>query len=49
MRFTLKDGGTVEGIIADLFIREGAEWLRLDDGTEARLDDVVHFIRTTDR
>lgn len=31
-------GATAQGRIVDLYIKEGAEWLKLADGTEIRLD-----------
>ncbi len=40
-RFTLADGSTVTGIIGDLFIRDGAEWMRLKEGREIRLDQIT--------
>ena len=40
VRLEFKDGKVQEGIIVDLFQREGAEWLRLSDGTEHRLDRI---------
>lgn len=32
---------TTEGIIIDLFARDGAEYLKLDNGTVIRLDHIV--------
>lgn len=32
---------TTEGIIVDLFARDGAEYLKLDSGTVIRLDHIV--------
>lgn len=32
---------TAEGIIVDLFARDGAEYLKLDNGTVIRLDYIV--------
>lgn len=40
---TLTNGEVVSGIIIDLFIREMAEWLRLNNGKELRLDEVAVF------
>lgn len=31
----------VNGTIRDLYIRDGAEWLELTDGTAIRLDDLI--------
>lgn len=31
----------VDGVIADLFAKEGAEYMRLDGGTVIRLDHIV--------
>lgn len=39
----LTDGGLAQGIISDLFIREGAEWLRLEGGAELRLDRIARI------
>lgn len=41
VRLTLADGTVAEGRIVDLFIRDGAEHLRLHDGTEVRLDRIT--------
>ena len=40
IRFASADGTehTRDGRIADLYARDGAEYLRLDDATEVRLD-----------
>lgn len=32
---------TAEGVIVDLFARDGAEYLKLDNGTVVRLDHLV--------
>jgi methyl halide transferase len=40
VRLELVDGSAAEGIIVDLFHKEEAEWLRLEDGTELRLDRI---------
>ncbi|MCB9183620.1 MAG: methyltransferase domain-containing protein [Flavobacteriales bacterium] len=40
IKLSMIDGGTVEGIIDDLFIRDGADWLRLKSGGEYRLDAI---------
>ena len=32
---------TADGIIVDLFARDGAEYLKLDNGTMVRLDHIV--------
>lgn len=45
VRLELQDGSAAEGVIVDLFQREGAEWLRLADGIELRLDRVVRLHR----
>lgn len=37
----LHDGGTMTGVIADLFIRDGAEWMRMLHGAEIRLDRIA--------
>lgn len=42
----LGDGGgtaTVTDVIEDVFTRQGAEYLRLGDGVEIRLDKIVRF------
>lgn len=31
----------VEGVIEDIYARQGVEYLRLDDGTEIRLDRIL--------
>lgn len=36
----LRDGSELQGSIVDLFVREQIEWMRLNDGTEVRLDEV---------
>ncbi len=40
VRFVAPDGSerSASGRIVDVFARDGAEYLRLDDGTEIRLD-----------
>jgi Rho-binding antiterminator len=43
VRLTFVDGSASEGIIHDLFVRDKIEWLRMDDGSEARLDAVRKF------
>jgi Rho-binding antiterminator len=40
VRLELVDGNVVEGVIADLFHKGNAECLRLDDGSEIRLDRI---------
>ncbi|WKZ66684.1 MAG: methyltransferase domain-containing protein [Flavobacteriales bacterium] len=41
VRLALRDGTALEGIIADLFVRGGADWMRLADGRELPLGDVA--------
>lgn len=41
----LRDGSERSGIIIDLFVREHIEWMRLNDGSEIRLDDVIDLRR----
>ncbi|MBL7952130.1 MAG: methyltransferase domain-containing protein [Flavobacteriales bacterium] len=45
VRFGLRDGSEREGIIVDLFVREHIEWMRLKDGSEIRLDEVIDLRR----
>lgn len=40
VRLVLRDRPVSEGVIVDLFHRDKAEWLRLHDGSEWRLDDI---------
>ncbi len=40
VRLELRDGRISEGVIVDLFLRDKAEWLLLDNGRASRLDDV---------
>jgi len=44
----LVDGSAVEGVIMDLFHKGKAECLRLDDGSEIRLDR-IHRMSIVDR
>lgn len=41
VHIVLDDGSSMTGIIDDLFIKGGAEWLRTKDGTEIRLDRIT--------
>ncbi len=43
VRLTLKHGRISEGRIVDLFHREKAEWLRMDQGDEVQLDDILQM------
>ncbi len=43
VRLTLTNGQIQRGRIVDLFHRDKAEWLRLDSGTELRLDQIGTF------
>lgn len=40
VHLTMNDDVIHDGIIVDLYIRDKAEWLRLDNGTELRLDGI---------
>lgn len=40
VRLELRDGRVWEGTIVDLFHKDKAEWLRLDNGSASRLDDI---------
>ncbi len=48
VRFAQADGTERErdGQINDLYARDGAEYLRMDDGTEVRLDHLREVRRT---
>lgn len=39
----LSDGSTMKGKIDDLFVRDGAEWMRLQNGEEIRLDRITRM------
>ena len=40
VQLDLMDGSRIEGRIVDLFAREHIEWMRMDNGTEVRLDHI---------
>ncbi len=44
VRFTMDDGAVVEGVIVDFFHKDKAEWLRMKDGQELRLDQIAAFV-----
>ena len=43
-RFTMENGALVEGVIVDFFHKDKAEWLRMKDGQELRLDRIAAFV-----
>lgn len=45
VKFSLRDGSEREGVIVDLFVRDRIEWMRLRDGKEFRVDDVMDLRR----
>lgn len=47
LRFILEDGTVAESAIVDFFHRDKAEWRRMKEGYELRLDPIFTFVLLT--